>query len=113
ALPSGACLIDTPGMRELKPTGEEALADGGFADIQALAAQCRFRDCRHASEPGCAVRAAVASGALDGGRLANYLKLRDEVAGAADRLATRLAQQAQARGPGTPGRRPDGKPGKR
>jgi len=97
ALPSGACLIDTPGMRELKPTGEEELADGGFADIEALAAQCRFRDCAHRNEPGCAVRAAVASGGLDPARLANYLKLRDEVAGAADRLASRLAQKADAK----------------
>ena len=63
-LPSGACLIDTPGMRELKPTGEEAL-DDGFADIEALAAVCRFRDCRHQAEPGCAVRAAVEAGDLD------------------------------------------------
>src|SRR5690606_18596334 len=56
ALPSGACLIDTPGMRELKPTGEEAMADGGFGDIEALAQQCRFRDCAHQREPGCALR---------------------------------------------------------
>lgn len=97
ALPSGACLIDTPGMRELKPTGEEELADGGFGDIEALAQQCKFRDCRHEREPGCAVRAAAEAGALDRGRLANYLKLRDEVAGAADRLATRLAQKSDAR----------------
>ena len=97
ALPSGACLIDTPGMRELKPTGEEELADGGFGDIEALAGQCRFRDCAHQKEPGCAVRAAVEAGTLDAGRLANYLKLRDEVAGAADRLATRLAQKSDAR----------------
>ncbi len=96
-LPSGACLIDTPGMRELKPTGEEDLADGGFADIEALAEQCRFRDCRHQREPGCAVRAAVEAGTLDPQRLANYLKLRDEVAGAAGRLATRLAQKADAK----------------
>lgn len=88
-LPSGACLIDTPGMRELKPTGEETLADGGFADIEALARQCRFRDCRHAREPGCAVREALESGALAPGRHANYLKLRDEVADAAERLANR------------------------
>lgn len=88
-LPSGACLIDTPGMRELKPTGEEDLADGGFADIEALAARCRFRDCQHAREPGCAVRAALESGELEAGRLANYLKLRDEVAGAAGILAQR------------------------
>lgn len=96
-LPSGACLIDTPGMRELKPTGEEDLAEGGFADIEALAEQCRFRDCRHDREPGCAVRAAIEAGTLDPQRLANYFKLRDEVAGAADRLATRLAQKAEAK----------------
>jgi ribosome biogenesis GTPase len=96
-LPSGACLIDTPGMRELKPTGEEDLADGGFADIEALAADCKFRDCRHAKEPGCAVRAAIGSGEIDAARYANYLKLRDEVAGAANQLATRLAQKADAR----------------
>ena len=96
-LPSGACLIDTPGMRELKPTGEEDLAEGGFADIEALAEQCRFRDCRHDREPGCAVRAAIEAGALDPQRLANYFKLRDEIAGAADRLATRLQQKADAK----------------
>ena len=107
ALPSGACLIDTPGMRELKPTGEETLADGGFGDIEALAAQCRFRDCAHRNEPGCAVRAAVEAGQLDAGRVANYLKLRDEVAGAADRLASRLAQKADTRG--APGKRPAGR----
>src|SRR3546814_17721318 len=93
-LPSGACLIDTPGMRELKPTGEEDLAEGGFADIEALAEQCKFRDCRHDREPGCAVRAAIEAGTLDPQRLANYFKLHDEVAGAADKLATRLAPKA-------------------
>ncbi len=97
ALPAGACLIDTPGMRELKPTGEEELADGGFADLEALAAQCRFSDCAHRNEPGCAVRAAIEAGDLDAARAAHYLKLRDEVAGAADRLATRMAQKADAR----------------
>src|SRR5690606_38017136 len=96
-LPTGACLIDTPGMRELKPTGEEDLAEGGFADIEELAERCRFRDCRHAPEPGCAVRAAAEAGDLDPQRLANYLKLRDGVASPADRLATRLAQKAEAK----------------
>ena len=96
ALPSGACIIDTPGMRELKPTGEEDVAES-FADIEALAAQCRFRDCRHAREPGCAVRAAVEAGTIDGERVANFLKLSGEVAGAANQLATRLAQKAEAR----------------
>lgn len=96
ALPAGACIIDTPGMRELKPTGEEDVAES-FADVEALAEQCRFRDCKHAKEPGCAVRAAVERGELDGERVANFLKLSDEVAGAASQLATRLAQKAQAR----------------
>ena len=99
ALPSGACIIDTPGMRELKPTGEEDVAES-FLDVEALAAQCRFRDCRHAREPGCAVRAAVEAGDVDGERVANFLKLSSEVAGAATQLATRLAQKAEARGPG-------------
>jgi ribosome biogenesis GTPase len=83
-------------MRELKPTGEEDV-DRNFADIEALAARCRFRDCRHEREPGCAVRAAIDAGALDPQRYAHYLKLRDEVAGAADRLATRLAQKSDAK----------------
>ncbi len=96
ALPSGACIIDTPGMRELKPTGEEDVAES-FADVEALAEQCRFRDCRHAREPGCAVRVAVERGALDVDRVANFLKLSDEVAGAANQLATRLAQKADAK----------------
>ncbi|MFT3755437.1 MAG: ribosome small subunit-dependent GTPase A [Pseudoxanthomonas sp.] len=98
ALPSGACLIDTPGMRELKPTGEEEMSEGGFADIEALAEQCKFRDCQHHNEPGCAVRAAVERDELDPARLANYLKLRDEVAGAAGKLAARQAERkAEAR----------------
>lgn len=96
ALPTGACLIDTPGMRELKPTGEEDVA-GSFADIEALATQCRFRDCKHGKEPGCAVRAKIAAGVLDAERVANFLKLSEEVAGAANQLATRLSQKAHAR----------------
>ncbi len=104
AMPSGACLIDTPGMRELKPTGEEAVAES-FGDIEAVAAQCRFRDCKHEREPGCAVRAAIASGELEASRVANFFKLRDEVAGAADKLATRLAQKADATAPGRPQRK--------
>ncbi|MBJ6983275.1 ribosome small subunit-dependent GTPase A [Luteimonas sp. MC1750] len=111
-LPSGACLIDTPGMRELKPTGEEDLSEGGFADVEALTAQCRFSDCRHEGEPGCAVRAALDEGRLDPARYANYAKLRDEVAGAAGVLA---ARQAAKKPPG--GRRPaprnGGRPGRR
>ncbi len=90
-LPSGACLIDTPGMRELKPTGEETVVES-FTDIETLAEQCRFRDCKHEREPGCAVRAAIEAGTLAADRYAHFLKLRDEVAGAASKLATRRAQ---------------------
>ncbi len=108
-LPSGACLIDTPGMRELKPTCWEDLAEGGFADIEALAAQCRFRDCAHQGEPGCAVEAAIERDEIDPARLANYMKLQDEVAAAAAKLAKRVAENA---GKG-PGRRPAARPGRR
>ncbi|MDB6163924.1 MAG: rsgA [Xanthomonadaceae bacterium] len=108
-LPTGACLIDTPGMRELKPTGEEDVAEN-FADIDALAEQCRFRDCRHAGEPGCAVRTAIDAGTLTAQRYAHYLKLSDEVAEAATRLATRMAQQAETT---SPGKRPESKNGRR
>jgi len=106
ALPSGACLIDTPGMRELKPTGEEETAES-FADIEALAAQCRFNDCRHVQEPGCAVRAAVEAGALEAGRVANYLKLMAEVEAAAARRAERLLQK-NGRAAGKTSGRPGG-----
>ncbi len=71
-LPGGACVIDTPGVRTLRPDGEGALA-GVFADIAELAGHCRFRDCRHESEPGCAVRAGV-----DADRLRNWHKLLRE-----------------------------------
>jgi ribosome biogenesis GTPase len=77
-LPDRGVLIDTPGMRELQlwETGE-GLGEA-FADIEAEAASCRFRDCRHENEPGCAVRDAVADGRLTEARLASYLKLRQE-----------------------------------
>ncbi len=117
-LPTGACLIDTPGMRELKPTGEEDVAEN-FSDIDALSEQCRFRDCRHEREPGCAVRAAIQEGRLDPERYANYLKLRDEVAGAASKLATRMAQKSdenvstRATQGKSSNRRPDDRHGRR
>jgi ribosome biogenesis GTPase / thiamine phosphate phosphatase len=79
-LPGGGILIDTPGMRELQlwETGE-ALS-GAFGDIDELSAGCRFRDCRHSSEPGCAVVAAVAEGRLPAERLENFRKLQQEQA---------------------------------
>jgi ribosome biogenesis GTPase len=78
-LPNGALVIDTPGLREIQLwCGEERL-DEVFPDIEALAQSCRFRDCRHEHEPGCAVRAAVEGGALDASRLAHYIRLRAEL----------------------------------
>ena len=79
-LPSGALLIDTPGMRELQLWLTEDSLDETFADIETLAQQCRFRDCRHQSEPGCAIQAALASGELSPKRLGSYQKLQKEQA---------------------------------
>jgi ribosome biogenesis GTPase len=96
-LPSGGCLIDTPGMREIKLTGEEELDRSQFADIDELATSCRFGDCGHVSEPGCAVRAALADGSLDPARWQNYQKLRDELAAAADTLEAQLRRKSETR----------------
>lgn len=98
-LPQGGCLIDTPGMRELKLSGEEDLADGGWDDIEALAKACRFSDCGHSNEPGCAVNAAIESGALTESRYAHYCKLRDERDAAAVTLAQRRAEEREAHKP--------------
>ena len=96
-LPDGACLIDTPGMREIKLTGEEDVAAASFADIEALALQCRFGDCTHGNEPGCAVRAALDSGELEADRWHSFLKLRDELSAASELLESQLKRKAQAR----------------
>ncbi len=96
-LPSGGCLIDTPGMRELKLTGGESLDEGGFADIDEIAQACRFGDCAHAREPGCAVQAALADGRLDPDRWQNYLKLRDELAATADSLEAQMRRKGEAK----------------
>jgi len=79
-LPSGAFLIDTPGMRELQLWVDEESVDAAFDDVAALASQCRFADCSHASEPGCAVLAAVERGTLDADRLESYRRLLRESA---------------------------------
>ena len=79
-LPSGGLLLDTPGMRELGLWDADAGLAATFADIEALAERCRFSDCRHEREPGCAVQAAVADGDLDEGRLASFRKLQRELA---------------------------------
>lgn len=78
-LPQGGILMDNPGMRELHLWGEGVDLEESFADIEALARSCRFRDCSHTCEPGCAVQEAAATGVLDGDRLANYHKLKTEL----------------------------------
>ena len=83
-LPNGAMVIDTPGMRELGMWDAAPGVEQTFTDIEALAAQCRFRNCSHTSEPGCAVRAAIRSGELDSGRWQSYQKLKSENSYAAD-----------------------------
>jgi ribosome biogenesis GTPase len=77
-LPDGGILIDTPGMRELQLWDADGGLEHAFADIEALAADCRFRDCSHGSEPGCAVAAAVDRGELPAERLDSYQRLRRE-----------------------------------
>jgi ribosome biogenesis GTPase / thiamine phosphate phosphatase len=77
-LPRGGVLIDTPGMRELQLWEAEAGLEHTFADIQALATNCRFRDCSHGGEPGCAVTAAVEQGELSADRLDSYRRLQRE-----------------------------------
>jgi ribosome biogenesis GTPase len=79
-LPGGALLIDTPGMRELAPWSDGTSIEATFDDVGALAAGCRYADCAHETEPGCAVRAAVESGALDADRLEHYRHLLREAA---------------------------------
>ena len=79
-LPSGAFLIDTPGMRELQLWSDESAVDQAFDDIAAFAASCRFSDCAHQSEPGCAVLAAVEHGELHPDRLEHYRRLLREAA---------------------------------
>jgi ribosome biogenesis GTPase len=76
-LPGAGLLLDTPGMRELRLVDDDGL-DAVFGDVAALAGACRYRDCRHDTEPGCAVKAAIASGALEAGRLEHYRKLERE-----------------------------------
>jgi ribosome biogenesis GTPase / thiamine phosphate phosphatase len=96
-LPSGALLIDTPGMRELQLwAGEEAL-DAVFQDVSGLASTCRFRDCRHEAEPGCAVREAAAAGRLAPERLESHAKLQRELRHLEARRDQRVRQAEKAR----------------
>ena len=91
-LPAGGMIVDTPGLREAQLwSGEEALGDA-FGDVDDLALRCRFNDCAHGSEPGCAVQGAIASGALTEARLASYRKLQRELRAIAARSDARLRE---------------------
>lgn len=90
-LPGGAVLIDTPGLREIGLWDDGGGLELVFDDVTELARACRFRDCRHVSEPGCAVKEAVVQGRLDPKRLENYLRLQREQA----ILAVRRSQRAR------------------
>lgn len=85
AVPGGGVLIDTPGLRSLGLAGDIDI-ELAFPDIEALAGDCRFSDCRHEQEPACAVVAAVAGGQLDAARLASFRKLQKEAAAEARRV---------------------------
>jgi ribosome biogenesis GTPase len=96
-LPGGAVLLDTPGMRELQLWADESTLADSFPDVEALAAQCRFRDCRHDAEPGCAVRAAETEGRLDPGRLESWRKLQRELRFLARKQDVRLRLEEESR----------------
>jgi ribosome biogenesis GTPase len=93
-LPGGGLVIDTPGLRELQlwDVGAEAL-EATFADVEELAGDCRFNDCSHTQEPGCAVLAAVETGELPGERLHSWRKLQKELRAIARRHDARLRQE--------------------
>ncbi len=91
SMPSGAMIIDTPGMRELQLSECEAGVAATFADIEELSRTCKFNDCRHDSEPGCAVQKAIEDGNLDTRRFENYSKLNLEQAFNAASMAERRA----------------------
>jgi ribosome biogenesis GTPase len=88
-LPGGALMVDTPGIRSLEVLGAEEGVDAAFDDVADLAATCRFSNCKHEGEPGCAIRAALADGRLTEDRLASHRKLERELA--------RVAREADPR----------------
>lgn len=99
-LPGGGLLIDTPGLREIGLWDDGGGVETAFPDVEALAVGCRFRDCSHASEPGCAVRAALADGRLSEARFQSYGSLQRELAHVArrrDQRARLAAKRARKR----------------
>jgi ribosome biogenesis GTPase / thiamine phosphate phosphatase len=94
-LPSGAVLLDTPGMRELQLWAGEEVLDTTFSEISELAAECRFSNCAHKTEPGCAIRRALNDGTLSRERWASYQKLQREARALAIRKDARLRSEAR------------------
>ncbi len=102
-LPAGGIVIDNPGIRELYLWVVEDGLDEAFPEIVELTAHCRFADCRHETEPGCAVREALADGSLSEERWASYRELEREIAELEERLARRERSRARRRRPDTGG----------
>ncbi len=96
-LPGGGLVLDTPGMREVALWGDEESLDEAFGDVEAFASDCRFADCEHRTEPGCAVLAAVDAGLVDEERLASWRKLQRELAYLARKQDVRLAIEERKR----------------
>lgn len=96
-LPEGGLLLDTPGMRELQLWDADQGISTGFADVEDIAGQCRFHDCTHNGEPGCAVRTALEEGTLQEDRYNSYLKLQKELAWLARKEDKQLQQQEKAK----------------
>jgi ribosome biogenesis GTPase len=94
-LPSGAILLDTPGMRELQLWADEEVLETTFSEISALAAECRFSDCAHESEPGCAIRRALSEGTLPQERWDSYRKLQREIRALEIRKDARLRSETR------------------
>ncbi|RXJ04339.1 ribosome small subunit-dependent GTPase A [Anaerobacillus alkaliphilus] len=96
-LPNGGLIIDTPGMRELQLWEADDATEQVFHDIHELEEQCRFRDCTHGTEPGCAVKQAIKDGTLTQGRFDSYVKLQKELAYLArkDDIRAQLAEKAK------------------
>ncbi len=91
-LPAGAWLVDTPGMRELQLADVKTGLDDVFADVVVVAQGCRFSDCRHETEPGCAIHAAIETGELEAGRVKRWRKLAAEEVYNSESLAERRAR---------------------
>ena len=95
--PSGVIVIDTPGMREIQPWAAGAGVEAAFDDVAEIAARCKFRDCAHTVEPGCAVQAALTDGSLDLGRWQSYLRLGRATAHEVRRYDRQAQQQHKSR----------------